>query len=324
MKLWISISVYVTLAILIVFGITMGTLVSAWKANVEDIWQDTSSELLQKIKVIIEAHLDTVIFTSRFVPLSSPETLLEYFVRYDQYSGYNFGSIGYLTRANGTQNGKWSWQIADFPSVCPIYGYYFSNASIHPAFHGYCSNFTDIDYDTIAYQGNDWGLKPEEAALVDGTLKEIFLPVHDILGSFTLTFETQRPDSYASFAELSLKTLTQFVQQNVSVWNGQGTVNIVDNDIKKVIISSGPAYNEYTRTFNTKYPGLDWTTYVTVHDIYGDMYYKIMISCVICAIVTAVIIFGVYIATYFWVSKPLQWLKGETEETSFTPISDFN
>ena len=289
MRLWVLFSLLATGSILIVFGFTMGLLVEGWKRNVEDAWKQSSSKTLLNVKLIIEEHLNTVVFASKGVPTLS-DHLLSYYVHYERDSGYKFNSIGYLMRAPGTSNGKLSWQIADYKAACPIYGYYLSNETIHPSFLGYCSTETTIDFGTVAYTGVDWGLKPEEASIIDDQLDETFLPVHDLLGAFTLTYEVARSCANnircVSFAEIGLSSMASFIKNNIT---SEVNVYIVDNNTEDILVGT-PKHNQYQSTFEiTDHPGLDWTIYVEHEDIYNDMYYRIGISCGICAAVAVVV-----------------------------------
>lgn len=297
MKLWIAVSIWTTTVILIIFGITMGVLVSSWKTNIEIEWEKSSLDTLTNTKRIITNHLDMVIFASRFVPLNTdPDKLLYYFLQYDKlvyyflqydnYSGYNFNSVGFLT--NTTSNGKLSWQIAEYKPACPDnFGYFFTNLTIHPRFIGYCVD----DYNKITYDGFDWGLKPQEIQIINGQISETFLPIFDLLGAFTLTFEIGRGNGMVSFAEIDLQSMRESISSKSNVF-------ILDDNTQKVIVGTQIPNWIYKRSFRVQYPGLSWTVIVEQESIYGDMYYRIMIACVICGLTTIGAIVLCYIITY--------------------------
>lgn len=315
----------------------------------DTLWAQSAAQTTQNVQMAIETHLNAVMFAAQFVPLgdiSMANRLLHYFTRHDQYSGFHYSSMGTLTRAANTTSGKWSWQVANYPPSCPQYGYgyFYSNASIHPAFHGYCAfqNLSTIDWSTQTYSGFDWGLfSPTEVQLVvDATLDESFKPIFDLLNNPTLTYEVYRPTEaglpasggrYVTFAELQLSTLSTFMEQNVSVWNGQGAAYIVDTQSHQVIAPrTGQSLDDilaqwsFVSMLRVQRTGLDWTLYVGVPDIYADMYYKIGVACAICACVVIALCISSILITYFWISKPLQQKmnKPEQQEIRYTPFSD--
>lgn len=322
------------------------------------LWIQSSSQVTQNVKLSIDTHLNAVMFAAQFVPLGDivlSNRLLHYFSHHDQYSGYRYSSMGVLTLAANTTDGKWSWQVANYPQACPsepYYGYFYSDDSIHPAFYGYCafSNLSTVDWSTRTYSGYDWGLfKPTEVQLVvDETLDESFKPIFDLLNNPTLTYEVVRPPlfsqqqqqlpetsgRYVTFAELQLRSLSDFIKQNISVWNGQGAVYIAETQSHQVIapttqqsLVSILSQWSFVTSLRIQRTGLDWTIYVGVPDIYADMYYKIAVAAVICTFIVIILSVLSMLITHFWISKPLQQRMKKNpvdEKTTFTPFSDFN
>ena len=314
-------TIWVVGGMLVIFAVTTGLLVNGWVESTRTLWREASAEVLAGVQTQIDDHLQTLIFASKFVPYQAepqedPQALLNYFTAYDTQSGYRYGSMGYLTRATGTANGKFSWQIAKY-YVCPVYGYFFANASIYNAFHGYCADTTTIDYSNMTYSGFDWGMKPQEAALVDGNIAQTFLPLFVLIGQTTLTHEYGRGGGYVSFAELDLGTLTSYVQRNVSVWSGRGVAIIIDNASGQTIatnvagvtlaamISSGWYMAGPVRT---QYPGLDWSTYVAVPSIYEDTKTPIVVACVVSAVVLLAIIALTVLLSIRFIARPIERL----------------
>lgn len=314
----------VVVAMLAIFGITVGLLVNGWTESTHQLWNEVSREILSSVQTQIDDHLQTLIFASKNVPYrvqpdEDPQALLDYFAAYDTQSGYRYGSMGYLTRATGTTNGKYSWQIAKYAPSCPtFYGYFFANASIYNEFHGYCTvGTTSIDYSNITYNGFDWGLKPEEAQLVDGNITQTFLPLFVLLGQTTITHEYDRGGGYVSFAELDLGTLTSYVQQNVSVWGGRGVVIIIDNASGNTIATNAPGASLATvinsgwyvaGPTRTQYVGLDWSTYVAVPSIYEDTRAPIVVACVVSAAVVLAIVAATLLVSIMCVARPIERL----------------
>jgi len=240
---------------------------------------------------------------------------VDYYVQYHQFSGYNISSLGYLTRAANTTNGKWSWQVAEFKPVCPVYGYYLSNATIHPQFHGYCVDADkNIDFATLAYNGVDYGLKQEEQQLLDGVISETFLPKFELLGEPTLTYEVKR-NQYVSFADVNLNSLSRFVAENITFIDGN-SLWIRDDATDDIIAQSRKITGGYIQSFPTQYPGLQWTTYVAKENIYEDMNRRILVACVVSFVFVFLVGFIVYFMTLYWIIKPLQ------EKNHYTPYTD--
>lgn len=321
------ISLWLILCVAIVFGATVGILVTSWRSNIHNLWFKISTEQTENVALVIDSHLNIVDFASRFVPFNGPESILDYYVSYDRHSGYHFSSMGTLTRATNTTNGKYSWQIARYEAACPIYGYFYSDQTIYDDFYGYCCNTTTIDYSNITYRGKDWGLKPEEAQLVDGIIEETYLPIFNLLGNPTLTHEWRRENGYVSFAELDLETLSEFLKQNITT----GVVLIVDNNLGEVIASSSEIIkspyqiqndNWSILSLSIKRTGLSWTIYAGVENIYQDVNYRLGVACGIALVIMVIISVFTILWTYCWITKPIQRLKNQADY-AFTPISDF-
>jgi hypothetical protein len=297
MKLWVAVSSGIVFIVLLNTGITFAILVSAWKENVDALWSTASQTALTSVSLQINAHLDAVEFAAKRVPLD-PTLLLGYYVGYrqDPSPKYHIDSLGFLGRG-GADPAKYSWQIAEYYVCDPQWGYFYSDASIHPQFHGYCANTTTIDYGTLAYNGTDWGLKPQEELLLDGTLNDVFLPIASIVGVPTLTYEVARLP-YVSFADIDLSSLVTFLTTQVNVWNGQGVVTIRDVSTGQRIASNVPWSSDvsstagwYSASFTTQRSGLQWETTVAVRNIYDNMQWRIGVACGIA--VSIAIIFAV-------------------------------
>jgi hypothetical protein len=281
MKLWVAVSTGIVFIVLLNTGITFAILITAWKENVDTLWDTASQTALTSVSLQIDAHLDAVAFAAKRVPLDSGK-LLEYYVGYaeEMTPRYHMDSLGFLGRGAGGDTAKYSWQIAEY-YVCPQWGYFYSDASIHPQFHGYCANTTTIDYSTLVYNGTDWGLKPEEKALLNGTLSDVFLPIGKIVNVPTLTYEVARSSSYVSFADIDLSTLVTFLTTQVNIWNGQGVAVIRDVTTDQVIASTTantPLTGWYTASFITQRSGLHWETTVAVQNIYDNMQWRIGVA----------------------------------------------
>jgi hypothetical protein len=325
MKLWVGVSIATSLLVLVTAGVTIGILVSAWKENVDALWATASTAALTTVSSEIDAHLDAVEFAAKRVPLSGASALLDYYVGYrNNTSAYHIDSLGYLTRAGGAGSGKYSWQIAEY-YVCPLWGYFYSDASIHPQFHGYCASATSIDYSTLVYNGTDWGLKPQEAALLDGSLGDVFLPIGSIVGVPTLTYEVARLP-YASFADIDLATLVTFLRTQVNVWNGLGIATIVDVATGQVVASNNnnnvDTSNWYAASFITKRSGLEWRTTVAVQNIYDNIQWRIGVAAGI-AVGMAVLFALAGLGLIYMCFRRHQPQEHHVFQTSLSDIKDF-
>ena len=110
-------------------------------------------------------HLIAIQNTFSNNPLA-PETLLQ--------------SVGFISASKSVGSGsfdfknKESWELA-LHFGCSDYIFGYTDASLN--YYGYCAypNFT-VDYSTVVYNGSDYGLTPDEQALMQGQESAVFLP----------------------------------------------------------------------------------------------------------------------------------------------------
>ncbi len=376
MKLWVGFSLWSTLCLCVCAGTIIGIMVSGWKAGVRSTWTHASVQAQNNMEQALNASLNFVRFASSSVPFIvpilppagranfEPAPLMRMFDAYDGESGFQFGSFGMLMRFGPPNStGKLSWQIAK-GFGCTPYMYAFSDASIHPQFHGYCidANGT-VDWSVRKYSGFDWGLKPQEIALLDGGIRSTFLPVFELLGQFTLTHEIALPApvNMVAFAELDLRTFSDYIARNVSIFNGKGYAYVTESATGAMIASTvagsvlygngtrvlagasnvdairetfGSTGNDVGRWLVTRTqrvePGLNWTIYVVVldSDVYGNLYYSVMVAGLVSMAIVLVAIGLTFVGTFAWMTKPLRVVlsKLKSEETNdlpYTPFSDF-
>jgi hypothetical protein len=357
MKLSVGLSIFAFLCLATCGGIILAITVTGWQNGVVYIWDTSSDQIIQNIQQVIEQNLNFVKFASKSIyfivppPMPTanftPTLLIRMFDAYDGESGFNFGSFGFLT-SSGVGNQKFSWQIAK-GFGCPEYIYAYSDASINPRFLGNCAypNGT-VDWATLAYNGVDWGLKPEEQALV-AQRGSTFLPIFNLLGQFTLTFETSELTwPYVSFAELSLTTFTNYVATNTSqILGGKTRISVYETQTNLLVASNfGPVVDgNGTRipvtkldssTYIVKYAtrketGLDWTVSVGVQKsvIYGNMYYNVMVAGVCSMVVIIVCITCLLLGAWYCIMRPLQNRKRAAQglepyrSSSFSDVREF-
>ena len=314
MKLALGVSLVSGFALVILYSIMVGVMIPKWQSSVDQLWNVAAEQTRDSMMEVINSTLAFIQFAARTIPHMghrlplnesggyNPRPLLHLFTSFDQESAYHFGSMGFLKRAalgaGRLLNAKVSWQIAkDFRCPSPDYMYAFSDNAINPSFLGYCSaeNLTTIP----AYTGSDWGLKPAEVGLLDGTLYPTapgaFLPVFDLFGAFTLTYEWRWVANNAlTFAELDLSLLSAHIATNVDLLGGKGIAFIYESANGALIASTvntsifDTEHNRYTvenvtdqrirdtadgqepgwlitLTRRTE-PGLNWTVVVAARD----------------------------------------------------------
>lgn len=353
MKLALGISLLSGAALVILYAILIGVLVSGWKNSAYQLWGVASVQTRDTMMEVVNATLDFVQFAARSVPqmdaaLGSkaigdsgydPAQLLRNFAAFNELSGYKFGSIGFLMHAKPPRpmNAKVSWQIAN-GFGCPTYMYAYSDNSINPAFYGYCGQANGtVDFGRRVYTGVDWGLKPEEQQLLssDGSskLEGVFLPVFDLLGAFTLTYEVAygATGPYAvTFAELDLTTFSNHISSQIDLFSNRSVAYIYET-VSGAMIASNVPNTLFNTENNTRYtirnvpsaaikdtasslggggsawlvvstqraePGLNWTIVVAVQEpyVYGNMNTSIIIAS--CASLGVLI----FLVTVLWIS----------------------
>jgi hypothetical protein len=375
MKLWLGFSLWATLCLCVCAGAIIGIMVSGWKASVRSTWTQASRQAHTNMEQALNASLGFVRFASTSVPyivpilppanLSGfdPAQLMRMFDAYDGESGFSFGSFGMLMR-HPAGAGKLSWQIAK-GFGCSPYMYAYSDAAIHPQFHGHCidANGT-VDWAVRTYSGLDWGLKPQESALLAGSMPAVFLPIFQLLGQFTLTYEHAIPSAgVVGFAELDLRTFSDYIAHNVSIFSGKGYAYVTESATGAMIASTIPNSVVYangtrivastsavdairetvdaaatstsigrwlvTQTRHTE-PGLDWMLYVVVldADVYGDLYYSVIVAGVISMIIVLVAVAATFVGTFAWMTRPLRAVLDKLQQEDshglpYTPFTDF-
>lgn len=323
MKLALGISLISAFALVLLYSILVGLMVSGWKSSADQLWNVAAAQTRDTMMEVVNATLDFVEFTARSVPqldawvqgpkntLHDPTHLLRAYAAFNEQSIHRFSSFGFLMHANASRpaEAKVSWQIAS-GFGCPTYMYAFSDNSINPAFYGYCGVADgSVDFSTRTYTGSDWGLKPQEQGLL-AFGEPLFLPIFDLFGAFTLTFEQRIFDEtnqpVATFAELDLTRLSNHISTNIDLLNGKALAYIYESATGALI-----AYNAVNATLfdpvnGTRYTlqtvpnqtlrqaesswlvtktqatrnGLNWTVAVAVppEEVYGNMNRNIIIA----------------------------------------------
>jgi hypothetical protein len=355
MKLALGVSLIGAFSLIALYAILIGIMVSGWQNSSSQLWSVASDQTIDTMMEVVNSTLDFVEFTARSVPQfdawaeqgrkdqtpHDPTNLLRAYAAFNEKSIHRLSSFGFLMRANASRpsGAKVSWQIAS-GFGCLRYMYAFSNNDINPAFYGYCGvSNGSVDFSNRAYTGSDWGLKPQEVLLLDtaAAVDGIFLPIFDLLGAFTLTYEQRIVDEanqpIVTFAELDLTRLSNHISQNIDLLNGRALAYIYESTTQALV-----AYNTLNATLfdpvnGTRYtiemlrrrhqlessswiatstqvvrPGLNWTVVVAVpsEDIYGNMNQSIVIaSCISLGVL--IVLVGVYwISIHFCVRRQLE------------------
>lgn len=384
MKLRTGFSIWTTFCLVVLFGCVIGIMITGWQNSVTNTWNIASIQTQNNIMQAMNASIDHVKFASRSIPFIEPliseqnipdadydpNRIVRSLDAFNTASGYQLGSFGMLMGKDGAPDAKLSWQIAigfgcdSDPHEGEIYA--FSDLSIHPRFIGYCvfKNET-IDTSFLAYDAFDWGLKPEEKAILNGDIEETFILV-SLLGQFTLTYEIGYPNYVAgpkyavTFAELNLQTFSDYLAQDITIMDGKGYAYVFETTTGAMIASTIPdtvvmpngtrflthsSPNEVianTHEFdsissdwlvthaNRVEPGIDWTVVVAVRssDVYGDMYYSILVASMVSLTILIVLIIATFVGAHLWITRPVQNLmrkvRGEkVERVHYTPFDDF-
>lgn len=332
MKLALGVSLMGATALVVLYGIIMGIMVSGWRNSANQLWDLTAVQTRDTMMEVVNATLDFVQFAARTVPQTDawvdgpqntphdPTNLLRSFAAFNEHSGYRLSSFGFLKRANSSHppTAKVSWQIAS-GFGCPGYMYAFSDNEINPAFYGYCGKSDGtVDFTTRAYTGTDWGFKPQEQALLAaGTFTETFLPIFDLLGAFTVTYELTYKGATVLFAELDLNRLSNHISTQIDLLNGKALAYIYESATGALVAVNTPnttaLFNPVngtrytiqtlasemnsgnwliTRTLHVR-PGLNWTVAVAVEsqEIYGNMNQSIIVaSCASLGVLIALVL----------------------------------
>lgn len=375
MKLALGVSLLSGASLVLLYGIVVGVMVPKWQSSVEQLWDVAAGQTYDTMMEVVNSTLSFIQFAARTVPYVNarlplnetggydPGALFHIFKAFDRESGYRFGSMGFLKRAapgpGRLPNAKISWQIAkDFRCPLPDYMYAFSDNTINPSFLGYCSlggepvNFTTAP----AYTGSDWGLKPNEVGLLDGTLGPnwtgAFLPIFDLFGAFTLTYEAAWPENAAvTFAELDLSLFSNHIATSVKLLGGKGIAFIYESGSGAMIASTinvtifDHEHNRYTIENVTDQrirdtadgqdtewlitltrriePGLNWTIVVAARD--SDIKGNIRDGVIIASLASLGVLVGIiilsWVGIYFCVARQVYALR---ESRSDIPYSVFD
>ena len=369
MKLALGVSLLSGVSLIVLYGIIVGVMVPKWQQSVDQLWSVTADQTYDTMVEVVNTTLAFIQFVARTVPHVNPPlplnetggydpaSMLHAFIAFDGYSGYRFGSLGFLKRASPgpgrLPNAKVSWQIAkDYR--CPDYMYAFSDDAIHPQFVGYCAVAqTGVIQKTVppAYVGSDWGLKPTEVALLDNTLgiPGTFLPIFDLFGAFTLTYETRWPENAAvAFAELDLSLFSNHLNSRLNLLNGKGIAFIYETTSGAMIASTvnGTIFDSnHTRYFvanisnaairdtadgqddawlitRCEYaqPGLNWTIVVAVQDsdIKGNLHNGVIVASVASLGALIGIVLLTWLGMHCCVTRPLKAKRESSVDIPYT------
>jgi uncharacterized membrane protein len=260
MKLVVGVCLLSGLALVVLYGIVMGVMVTGWQHSVDDLWTVAAEQTRTAMMQVVNDTLSFTQFVAESVPQldhilrnnsnHDPTALLRAFAAFNQFSGYQLSSMGFLQHATPPRpaSAKVSWQIAR-GFGCPSYMYAYSDDLINPQFVGYCGEANGfVNYtNPPAYVGADWGLKPQEIALLNGSAGStgLFLPVFDLLGAFTLTYETVYPPPRSglvpwavTFAELDLTMLCDYIHTHIRLLDGKAFAFIYETQSGAMIAST--------------------------------------------------------------------------------------
>lgn len=361
MKLALGLCLLSGSALVVLYGIVVGVMVPKWQASVNQLWDVAADQTRDSMLEVVNNTLAFIQFAARSIPYMghhlplnesggyNPRPLLHLFSAFDRESSHRFGSMGFLKRAapgaGRLPNAKVSWQIAkDFRCPTPEYIYAFSDNAIYPSFLGYCDLPSGESVNLTAapaYTGSDWGLKPTEVALLDGTVYPnapgAFLPVFDLFGAFTLTYEWRWKENAAlTFAELDLSLFSAHITSSADLLGGKGIAFIYESPSGAMIASTvntsifDREHNRYTIENVTDQrirdtadgneagwlitlthriePGLNWTVVVAAQDatIKGNIQDGVVVASVASLGVLVALVLFTWIGIHLCVIRQLK------------------
>lgn len=359
-KIWHVVALCSVLFVLLGAGSAIGIMYSWWRQTAVNAWRSQANQTQREVQRVLLENLDFVQFATRSISILNPvlppdpTQLIRMLKAYDDASAYTIGSMGAFRRAPNTTNGKYSWQIAQ-GFGCPDYIYaYVDSTTPYPAFLGHCTNKTTtaINWTDTAYVGSDYGLKAEEAKIVDGILQYTYLPIFNLLTQFTLTFQTGTGGS-GYFAELNLQSFSSYVANNLT-----GNVYIYETSGGLLVAATGPVVLNGTRVSAATSPtafiretyayalanpstvdgqtggwrvntarytdtGLDWTIVIVTSDwtVYSDLYTLTGVAvgisvavAIVCAVISAILTGSI-------TRKEFSYLKGRMDDPEHTELN---
>ena len=321
MKSWVLFPV-LTIGILIAAcGSLMLILGIQWSNDAYNVWTAISTQTINNTAIIVDNHIRFIKFSAYTITQVKDRTdqyhMSQMFTSFTLKSGYNLGSFGFMERQLPT--GKLSWQIAA-GFGCPTLIWAYCDNATWPQFHGYCVNYDGSYYldSKLDYNGTDTGFKPYELELLNGQRADVFLPVFDLLGQTTLTYEMAfNGNTMIAFAEINLKTLSSYLARYASV-----SVVVVDTASGNVTASNVPGLLKFptnvangttvngTVWWSQRYIDntLDWTIYsgVPYATIYEQIRYTIIASIIGCVVLVVVAGIAMFLVTYCCITRQIQ------------------
>jgi hypothetical protein len=339
MKLALGISLMSASALIVLYGILMGVMVSGWKASAGELGMAVAIQTQETVLEVVNATLDFIEFAARAVPhfqyTHDPATLMRSFAAFNEQSGYTLSSFGTAKHANASHppGSKVSWEVA-VGYGCTQYAYAFSNNQINPAFFGYCgdSNGT-IDFGQRAYSDVAWKLSSREEALLNGTLAATFLRASE---SLSYLFLWPQAEPKITFATMGLTQLSHHITSKAQLQLSR--VYVYETETGALVVTNDPTTGAPNTIHNSsivlsgrivtktrqRRPGLDWTVLVAVSDgqVYGNIEHSIVVASCAGLGVLAALVLILWISIYFCVNRQLEAKNRGEVEIPYTVFDD--
>lgn len=230
LPIWCVILACTTVPAIIVGCISIGLLHWGSQNQVDHMYQLSVSEIQRNIQTQVSEYFDVMRMVSSGIDEIEPEFKglkmpvqggfdPKNLIRYMNTLVYRhkFESIGIIVKASlADKRSKSVWEIAH-GFGCPEFIYGRMDDTSNDRYIGQCAGFDGTISSAIAYNGSDFGLKPEEQLLLDGTISQTFLPIFPLLTINTLTYAKNLRDQNGnvygfSFAQKGLAMIDEYFE----------------------------------------------------------------------------------------------------------------
>ena len=252
--LWVLNTIFIGIAVFVtggsMFAVMQTSITNQQKASYQELGTIMQNDMKHSVQYLLNnlygaaiavVDIEQKVRKCQMTDGYSPERMIELFNFLSHDPTRQLGSLGFIMKAPNSSNGKVSWQIA-LGFGCPDYIYAYAEPGSYPLFLGHCAyrNVT-IDWNNTAYNGTDWGLKPEESELLTSSpLQTIHLPIFALIDRLMLTIEHSITcDNLTIYgAVFAEQSLTQLDNALIEVTKDDSTIAFIYERESGYLISS--------------------------------------------------------------------------------------